>query len=247
MSAPRQLEHTPALVLAVQDCTNTSQSVRLLTESHGSIHVMARGSRRMSPDFRYGPLDLLQWGDASLNAVKNGYELKGFAAHTAFPRLSDSAARLASALALVDVLREGTHAIAQPGLLPLALESLAALETVSEEHVRAVWLRFQLCWLVLAGRAPVIHRCVRCDRPAPPKAPVRIDPWHGGVICRVCLRHVVPRITTFDVPTQAALRALLEAPAAEASVPSACEPNIERLLELMLAFALDRPPRLAAG
>jgi hypothetical protein len=61
------------------------------------------------------------------------------------------------------------------------------------------------------------------------------------------LRHVVPRITTFDVPTQAALRALLEAPAAEASVPSACEPNIERLLELMLAFALDRPPRLAAG
>ncbi len=237
------VETTPALVLAVQDWSSTSQIVRLLTEVHGNISVLARGSRRMSADFRFGPLDVLQWGEAAVVRQKRGFQLAGFAARTAFPQLARSATRLALALELAEVLHEGTPAAPQPGVLQLALESLAALESAPEETVQEVALRFQLRWLVLSGRQPVLDRCVLCDRSAPGRSPVRIDPWRGGVVCRACLRHPAPRITTLSVAAQGALRELIEAPAGTVRIPAAAEPVIARLLDLMVAFALDRPPR----
>lgn len=243
MTSAVVVETAPALVLAAQDWSSTSQIVRLLTEAHGNISVLARGSRRMSADFRYGPLDVLQWGEAQVVRQKRGFQLTGFAARTAFPQLARSATRIARALEVAEIIHDGTPAAPQPGLLQRALETLAALETVHEDAVQSVWLRFRLHWLVLSGRQPVLDRCVLCDRAAPGRSPVRIDPWRGGVVCRACLRHPAPRITTLDVAAQAALRGLIAVPAAEARVSGGASPAIERLLEMMVAFALDRPPR----
>ncbi|MSR74309.1 MAG: DNA repair protein RecO [Planctomycetes bacterium] len=243
-------QQVEVLVLSVQNWSNSSQIVRMLSEVHGAQSMIARGSRRMSPDFRYGPLDVLQWGSARLEQRTKGFQLTGFDALSSFPALCAHNDRLLAAFHVIEILLDGTCAAPQPGLLRLALETLAAFEHGELAALESVLLRFELRFLMLAGRAPLLDRCVRCSKVAPEMKAARLDPLRGGLVCRACLRGGEARMVALSVATRTALR---ELGACDDPRNSQCILANERvravlqpLLRLLTGLALERPlPELA--
>lgn len=233
------------LVLSTQNWSNSSQIVRLLSEEHGSQSVIARGSRRFSADFRYGPLDVLQWGTARVLAQPRGLRLLGFEASGSFAGLSAEQPRLLSAFMLLEILSSGTCAGPQPGVLKLALESLAVLEHGPLPGLDAVLQRFELHFLMLSGRAPEWDACVQCRRPAPAGKPARLDPWRGGLLCRGCVRGNGEHLIALSAPAREALRLLsvcTDPRQAEAIVQQpAVRRTLGHLLRLLTGFSLERP------
>ena len=238
-------ETAQALVLSVQSWSNSSQIVRLLTEAHGSISVIARGSRRMTSDFRYGPLDVMQWGSACLEKQSDGFRLVGFEAVGSFARLAAHHERLLAAFDVIEILRDGTRAVSQPGLLRLALETLAAFEHGEVTTLEAVLLRFELQFLILSGRAPHLDACVHCGREAPAPKPARLDPLQGGLICRTCLRGSADRLVPLSPAARAALHALSRSAdpreAAAMLADARVRASLIPLLRMLVGLSLDHP------
>ena len=177
-----------AIVLRLNDFSETSQIVTLFTRTLGKVKMIAKGARRQTKigagSFD-GGLDLLDLGEALFRHAPE----KDLSLMTAWhlgdghlPLRSDlRAMRLGLyAAELLDALVEEHDP--HPALFDRLERLLADLPTAAE----ASFLAFELDLLRETGDAPELDRCARCgDRPGPDER-VFFSPAAGGLVCQLC-------------------------------------------------------------
>lgn len=208
--APRPT--TLALVLRKYDFSETSQTAKLYTREWGRLSVLAKGSKRGGADLR-GPLDVLDLGEAEVVKRRDSdlHLLSKWLPSTGFPRLRHRLDRLAAALFVAEVLREGTRdEDPAPLLFDAAVEVLRMLESAVLGGVVAARAWFALRYLDQSGLGPELDACVRCGREAPPEVPARLAIHRGGLICRQCLAQRAEQTMWLTRGHRVVLRALRE-------------------------------------
>ena len=209
---------TEALVLRRFDFSETSQTGRLFTRSHGRLGVLAKGIKRPQTRLR-GPMDLFAWAKVEVRLRRRSdlHLLVGYQVQTGFPGLRRELERLYGAFYVTEVLREGTRdADPEPRLFDLGLRTLHVLEVCPPAQVAAVASWFDLAWLGLAGFLPAFDRCMRCGQVAPETGPVRFAPAWSGLACRRCAARQPLRLWTLDRGQRDLLALLLRCPTPEA-------------------------------
>lgn len=205
-----------ALCIRHWDWSETSQTVSLLTRSHGVIRGLAKGARRENSRFS-GGLDLLTRGSIQF-ITKPTTELATLTEWDLteiFPDLRSSLRRFYAAMYLADLL---AHAIRDHDPHPIAFDAaLACLRhlgtpptrvTVDEALARAQW-----ALLGEMGVRPSLDRDARTGEPLPDRAVHDFAPALGGF-----LSTTDPAVTTWRVKaaTLTRLRLIESAPSATA-------------------------------
>jgi DNA repair protein RecO (recombination protein O) len=224
-----------ALVLRAFDFAETSQVLHLLTREEGRLHGLAKGARRLKGAF-HGGLDALVLGELRVYP-RRGQGLRtlaGFHVLTHFPGLRKRLARFHAAehvrALVLGFAREEQRVEA---LFALTESSLRMLDVADDAQAPAIALGFEALLLRLAGFAPELSRCVRCERAARNVRTARLSPLRGGLLCRRC-RGEDPGAPEITGTAMAALSALGAGPLARAlNMPD--DPGLRR----ELASALD--------
>lgn len=175
-----------AIVIRVQEWSETSQIVTLLTAGHGKVRGLAKGSKRLSP--------------SSLQRFSGGFELLTAGHVTAVTRpttelatliewdlrqpwrhLRSSWAALQWACFAADLVNaliadEDEHA----GVYVAMGDFIAALAD-AHTPVPAALLRFQWRLLTECGYRPELHRDVLTGDDLPPRPTYGFDPLKGGL------------------------------------------------------------------
>ena len=179
-----------AVVLRDVEYSETSQIVVLLTQHHGKLRGLAKGSRRTAPSaiarfsgglnpFNRGQVVATTKPQVELAAVtewdlqNDRFDLRG-------TLVGQRAAAVAADL--LDAFLP--DADPQPAAFTLleALLDAAAVRDVTAPVVAAALLRFQWGLLCELGYRPELDRDVRADAPLPPGRPVYcFDPQAGGL------------------------------------------------------------------
>lgn len=172
----------PAIVLARQDLGEADRIVRLLTEAHGRVDVVARGARRSR--HRYpGALEPGVRLVASWTRGRGELATLGEVEVTRAPhRARDDYGRLVLlgyacevVLALSEVGLEGAKGY---GLLAALLDLLESPEPLDDGALTALRVGFEAKALSFAGLAPRLVRCAVCGEPL--SGPSHFEPGAGG-------------------------------------------------------------------
>ena len=177
-----------AIVLRLNDFSETSQVVTLFTREFGKVRMIAKGARRRTKAGAGafdGGLDLLDAGEAvfrhapekDLSLLTQWQLQDGHLALRADLRamyLGLYAAELLDAL----VEEHDPH--------PALFDRLECLLAHLPESAEESFLAFELDLLREAGDAPELDRCARCgDRPGADER-VFFSPAAGGLVCQIC-------------------------------------------------------------
>lgn len=177
-----------AFCLRDLDWSETSQVVVLLTEQHGKLRALAKGSRRQSPSSVAkfsGGINLLNLGQAIVTtkpagqlAVVTEWDLRAD-----FPHLRTSLAAQWSAMYAADLCGalladEDPH----PGAFA-ALHAFLDASAVADQLPGAL-LRFQWAMLSEAGYRPELERDVADGGALKPASTYSFDPRLGGLTAR---------------------------------------------------------------
>lgn len=196
----RPTAHTEALVLRSWPCGETSTVTSLLTQDHGYVKVIAKGSRgprsRLRPLIDAGrlvtvefsldqqrELQFLRGGEVDLDPMSDGATL-------------ERSAFLLGALELVDRCRPfGSVGPDEAGALAGELFDVCGRFVrmlSSPSCTRPSLLFFAFEWELLArhGMAPEVSACTSCgrDHAELEKSSLRFSAAEGGVVCGTCAR-----------------------------------------------------------
>ena len=178
-----------AIVLRLNDFSETSQVVALFTRGYGKVKMIAKGARRRTKAGAGafdGGLDLLDAGEAVFRHAPEKDLSLLTAWHLEDGHLPLRATLRAMHLALyaaelIDVLIEEHDP--HPPLFDRLEHLLASLGTAAAEES---FLAFELDLLRETGDLPDLDRCTRCgDRPGAAE-PVFFSPDAGGLVCQLC-------------------------------------------------------------
>ena len=136
---------------------------------------------------------------------------------------------------------------ANPALFDLLLHVLSRLD-VEEGSGAALSVLFQARLLALAGLAPNLRRCGRCeiDLDRVPENRVDIDIAHGSLICRGCTAAAGPQRMAISKGAAKELLWVAEGDLDRAARVRFCAASVEeglRFLEAFVPFHLGREPR----
>lgn len=178
-----------ALVLRVTAYNDTDALLTLLSRDHGKLTAKARGLRRKNSPL-IAPCQLLAFGEFTLFEYRGMYTVNE--AHTIelFQSLRKDILKLSLGTYFVQVAEViSQEDMPNPELLSLVLNCLYALTKLSvpESQIKSV---FELRSICLAGYAPDLHGCYRCNNPMPDRFNIsdgRLecvgcrDPESGGI------------------------------------------------------------------
>lgn len=178
-----------AVVLRAWPTGETSTVAALLSEDHGYVRVIAKGARgarsALRPLVQPGRLVDIEFGlqpERELQYLKGGQLLLDplLAANSL-----ERTAYLLSALEIVDRCRPS--GVIETRLFALCRRFLEVLSSDEAGAEAPLFYAFELALLRLQGTAPVLDRCVSCDRdPTDAGAGLRFAPAAGGVVCGAC-------------------------------------------------------------
>jgi DNA repair protein RecO (recombination protein O) len=183
---------THALVISRQPFSESSQVVRLLTEEHGFVAALARGSCREKSAFG-GPLDLVTLGVADLTR-KRASDLEllhGFTLERPWRGLRDHLTAWLAASHVLELLR----AFAWPRdrsaeIFTLARATFESLDTSrTRDEIEACLAYHDARLLGIAGFRPQLDHCCSCSRPRETNdghRRARFSPRLGGHLCESC-------------------------------------------------------------
>lgn len=241
-----------ALVLRRFDYGETSQTIRLFSERHGRLNVLAKGIKRPNPNLR-GPADLFALAEVDLRLRPRSelHLLVKYRVVSGFRGLRRNLERLYGAFYVTEVLREGTRDRdpSRP-LFDAAVGTLAALEDAPGKDAALAVAWFELAFLEVGGFAPRWDACATCGRQAPEGAPVRFAPWLTGLVCARCLAERPLRIVSLTPGVRAALTGLrsVDGPREALKLGIAAEDRqvLRRLLSDLLQGVMERELKAAA-
>ena len=170
-----------ALVLRVTPYNDTDALLTILTGKHGKLTVKARGLRRKNSSL-VAPCQLLAYGEFTLFEYRDMYTVNEAHSIELFSPLRKDLLKLSLGTyfaQVADVLSQ--EDIPNPELLSLVLNCLYALSELSLplNQVKAV---FELRCACLAGYAPDLHGCCRCNN----QYADRFDVSQGMLECLDC-------------------------------------------------------------
>ena len=186
-----------AIVLRVQEFSETSLIATLFTEDFGKISALAKGARRPKSSFE-AALDLLGiCRIVFLHKTSDALDLLTEAKlERRFRAATRDLSRLYAGYYVAELLRELTDTgDPHPELFQAADRALYGLDT--DCLVASTVLRFELTALRLLGHLPSLDVCVDCGGRVPVMGHLAFGQLAGGVLCdkcRVGQRHVV-RVT----------------------------------------------------
>lgn len=178
-----------AVVLRAWPTGETSVVAALLSEGHGYVRVIAKGARSGRSMLRAlvqpGRLVEAEYGlqpDRELQYLKGGQLLLD-------PLLAvnslERTAYLLSALEIVERCRPS--GATETRLFALCRRYLEVLSSCDAGAEAPLFYAFELSLLHLQGTAPVLDRCVACDRRLTEgETGLRFGPAGGGVVCGAC-------------------------------------------------------------
>lgn len=206
---------TDALAVRLTSYAETSAVLVLLTESHGSLHALAKGAKRTSNSF-LGPLDKCVLYRVRV-APRKGDRLGALHSATvreAFPRLRTDPPRFHAAILVLevaaDLLREDEP---HPEFFKLTVFTLKVLDRAPHERLGLAVALFLARAVRLSGHVPELDSCLICGEPALQEGRPLFSPTRGGVLHPACGRGE-PGARSIEQETLILLRSLWNLPAA---------------------------------
>ena len=160
---------TKALVLREVNYKESDKILTVLAQGQGKRTVKARGCRRRNSPLA-APAQLLVWSDMTLFDYRDYWSLNEASTLEEFRGVRADLEKLA----LGSYFAEVTEAVAEegvetPGLLPLILNSLYALDKL-RKPTALVKAAFELKLACLAGYEPLMDACAVCGEKMPEEA-----------------------------------------------------------------------------
>jgi DNA repair protein RecO (recombination protein O) len=185
---------TTAIVLHVQNYSESSRILRLATREAGVQSVMARGAR--TSQRRFGSaVDLFAEGDVQFETLpsRDLHTLVRFDVTRARTSLGSALSRFDGASALAELMLRAAGEMESPAEVFDTLQNgLDAIANDGDPTAAATGAMWRL--LAVLGFLPALDRCVRCDQPVPWDQPeVAFSPEAGGVVCSACRAWVPTR------------------------------------------------------
>jgi DNA repair protein RecO (recombination protein O) len=170
------------VVLRVQKLGEADRIITLLTKRHGRIRAVAKGVRRTRSKFGasvepFSHVDLQLYAGRSLDIVVQAESLTAYGSH-----LVGDYGRYTAGTAVLETAERLTAEEREPSLR-LFLLVVGALRSLSQRDPSLVLDAFLLRAMSVAGYAPALAECARCDAPGPHRA---FSVPAGGAVCPAC-------------------------------------------------------------
>lgn len=183
---------TTAIVLHIQNYSESSRIIRIATRDAGVQSVMARGAR--ASQRRFGSaVDLFAEGEVQFETRpgRDLHTLSRFDVTRSRVALGGALSRFDGAAALAELMLRAAGESESPAepfdTLRAGLDAIATERDAEGASTGAMWRL-----LASLGFLPALDRCVRCDAVvAWELQDVSFSPEAGGVVCEACGR-VVP-------------------------------------------------------
>ena len=147
---------TKALVLRSVDYKESDKILTLFTQEQGKLTVSARGCRKRGSAIAAG-CQLLAWSEMVLYDFQGRWSVKEAAAERLFQGVRDDIARLALGCYFAEAAGLlAVEGLPSPELLSLTLNSLHALDKLSDKPLSLVKAAFEWKAMALAGYEPLI-------------------------------------------------------------------------------------------
>lgn len=165
---------TMALVLRTVDYKETDKILTLLTQDQGKLTASARGCRKKGSAIAAG-CQLLAWSEMVLYDYQGRWSVKESATQRLFQGVRDDIQRLALGCYFAEVAELlAVEGLPSPELLSLTLNSLHALDKLTEKPLPLVKSAFEWKAMALAGYEPLLEdgkvRGEGISLPLPPPA-----------------------------------------------------------------------------
>jgi DNA repair protein RecO (recombination protein O) len=196
---------TKALVLREVNYKESDKILTLLAQGQGKRTVKAQGCRRKNSPLA-ASAQLLVFSDMTLYDYQDRWALKEGATQEEFRGLRSDLTKLALGTYFAEVCEAvSEEGVETPGLLPLLLNSLYALDKLCKPPavVKAAF-EWKLC--CLTGYEPLVDGCAVCGEEAPAEPFLNLS--EGVLHCRSCRRELGDAGISMplDAPSLAALR-----------------------------------------
>ena len=179
---------TNALVLRAVDYKESDKILTLLTQEQGVLTASARGCRKKGSAIAAG-CQLLAWSEMVLYDYQGRWSVKEAATQRLFQGLRTDLERLALGCYFAEAAELlAVEGLPSPELLSLTLNSLHALDKMTDKPLPLVKAAFEWKALALAGYEPLIDGCAVCGV-TPPEAP-RFHLREGVLHCARCKTEV---------------------------------------------------------
>lgn len=196
---------TKALVLREVNYKESDKILTVLAEGQGKRTVKAQGCRRKNSPLAAGS-QLLVFSDMTLYDYQDRWALKEAATAEEFRGLRDHLEKLALGTYFAEVCEAvSQEGIETPGLLPLILNSLYALDKLDKAPA-VVKAAFELRLCCLTGYEPLVDGCAVCGEEDPDKP--RLNLSEGVLHCDKCRSELGDAGISMplDAPSLAAMR-----------------------------------------
>ncbi len=182
---------TEAVVLKTMKYRETSRIVTLYSREFGKFAVLAKGARERNSRFG-SSLNLMTHVHAVVYRKENR-ELQLLSqcdTVDSFRHCSEDMERLASSMAVVELMDAVTHAEEEnPPLFRLLVDTLGTINSASRNIVNALYA-FEVHLLDLLGFRPNFTTCFNCGAPIDEqsvgKSGAELNVSYGGILCSQC-------------------------------------------------------------
>lgn len=198
---------TRGLVLREVNYKESDKILTVLVEGQGKRTVKAQGCRRKNSPLAAAS-QLLVWSELTLYDYQDRWSMKEGSPLEEFRGLRTDLTRLALGTYFAEVAEAvGEEGLETPGLLPLVLNSLYALDKLGKEEA-VVKAAFEMKLASLVGYEPMVDACAVCGREA--EEP-QLNLSEGVLHCRKCRRELGEDSISLplDGPSLAAVRYIL--------------------------------------
>ena len=179
---------TKALVLRTVDYKESDKILTLFTQEQGKLTVSARGCRKKGSPIA-APCQLLAWSELVLYDYRGRWSVKEGETLRLFRGVEADLDRLALGCYFAEVAEAlAMEGIPSPELLSLTLNSLHALDKLTDKPLGLIKTAFEWRCMCLAGYEPMVDGCAVCGT-NPPKDP-RFHLKEGVLHCARCREEV---------------------------------------------------------
>lgn len=235
-----------AFVLRRIEFGDTSLILRLLTEKHGMVTVLAKGAHREKSPW-LGMLDLPCWleVEVKIHATREVQLLTDARLRESFPRLRKDLQRFYLALFAVELVEEAGQPAGAPEIFHLFRDFLLALD---EGRVcpETLWISFELGFLEACGLRPALRECAACGSALPEKSEIVFSAADGGALCARCVRPGQHSLARIPGPALVIAEKLSRMPIAQLGkivIAPELLRQIQRALDSFLQYHWGRTPR----
>ena len=179
---------TKALVLRSVDYKESDKILTLLTQELGKVTVSARGCRKKGSPIA-ASCQLLAWSELVLYDYQGRWSVKEGETLRLFRGVQADLERLALGCYFAEVAEAlAVEGIPSPELLALTLNSLHALDKLTDKPLRLVKTAFEWRAMCLAGYEPLFDGCAVCGTNPPEKPQFHLR--EGVLHCARCREEV---------------------------------------------------------